>query len=286
MSMPFSRAFLLLMSTIAVCFGAVAAVAQGGKGAPSTSAMPFLAHRAVYDLKLGKTTGNSPPTEANGRIVYEFSGSACEGYATNFRQITEIQLEEGMSRVSDMRSTSFEEGDGSGFLYKTDSYVDGQLAESIDGKAKREADDALTVSLKTPQRTDMAFPPGALFPVAQLMKIIETAKQGGNTAEVKIFDGSDNGLKIFDTLSVIGRAPTSDADDPAVADAPVLKGLRRWPVSVSYFDPAKRDDQPNYVLGFDLYENGVSGALKIDYGSYVLTGKLTKFEILPQKACN
>ena len=132
----------------------------------------------------------------------------------------------------------------------------------------------------------MAFPPGALFPVAQLMKIIETAKQGGNTAEVKIFDGSDNGLKIFDTLSVIGRAPTSDADDPAVADAPVLKGLRRWPVSVSYFDPAKRDDQPNYVLGFDLYENGVSGALKIDYGSYVLTGKLTKFEILPQKACN
>jgi hypothetical protein len=268
--------------------GAGEATAQGaaGQGAKAAAPIPFLAHRAVYDLTLGKSSGSSAPSDARGRIVYEFSGSACEGYVTNFRQITEVQLEEGGSRVSDMRSTSFEEGDGSSFRYKTDSYMDGQLMESIDGKARKDAADELTVSLSSPRKADMAFPSGALFPTAQMMRIVDVAKGGGKTTEVKIFDGSDTGLKVFDTLSVIGHQSDGMADDPAVADAQALQGVRRWPVSVSYFDPAKRDGQPNYVLGFDLYENGVSGALKIDYGNYALIGKLTKFETLPQKACN
>jgi EipB-like len=39
------------------------------------------------------------------------------------------------------------------------------------------------------------------------------------------------------------------------------------------------------VLSFDLYENGVSGTLKLDYGSFVLTAKLTKLEWLPTHTC-
>ena len=281
-------ALCLVASLGALAGGAGGAAAQGaaGQGARAAPAIPFLAHRAVYDLTLGKSTGNAAPSDARGRIVYEFSGSPCEGYVTNFRQITEVQLDEGGSRVSDMRSTSYEEGDGSSFRYKTDSYMDGQLIETIDGKARKDAADELTVVLSSPKRADMAFPSGALFPTAQMMRIVDVAKEGGNTAEVKIFDGSDTGLKVFDTLSVIGHEAAGEANDPAVADAQALKGVRRWPVSVSYFDPAKRDGQPNYVLGFDLYENGVSGALKIDYGNYALVGKLTKFDTLPQKACN
>jgi hypothetical protein len=92
-------------------------------------------------------------------------------------------------------------------------------------------------------------------------------------------------MKLFDTLSVIGREASAPSTDPLAADAEGLKGVRRWPVTVSYFDGAKPDGEPNYVLGFDLYENGVSGALNINYGNYALTGRLSKFELLPQKAC-
>ena len=101
----------------------------------------------------------------------------------------------------------------------------------------------------------------------------------------KVYDGSDGGMKLFDTLSVIGREASAPSTDPLAADAEGLKGVRRWPVTVSYFDGAKPDGEPNYVLGFDLYENGVSGALNINYGNYALTGRLSKFELLPQKAC-
>ena len=53
----------------------------------------------------------------------------------------------------------------------------------------------------------------------------------------------------------------------------------------SYFEKSKADGEPNYTLSFDLYENGVSGALKINYGNYSLNGVMSKFEALPQKPC-
>ena len=92
-------------------------------------------------------------------------------------------------------------------------------------------------------------------------------------------------MKLFDTMSVIGREASAPSTDPLAASAEGLKGVRRWPVTISYFDGAKQDGEPNYILAFDLYENGVSGALKINYGSYSLDGKLSKFEVLPQNAC-
>jgi len=245
----------------------------------------FISHRAVYDLSLGKATGGVAPSAARGRIVYEFTGSPCEGYVTNFRQITEIQSDESGSRTSDMRSTTFEEGDGSGFRFKTDSYIDGKLAESVDGKASKNPHGGLSVALTKPAQVKSDFEPGPIFPTAQMMQVVEVARKGGKTDEVKVYDGSDGGMKLFDTLSVIGSEASGQSTDALTSNSEGLKGVRRWPVTVSYFDGAKKDGEPNYVLGFELYENGVSGALNINYGNYVLTGKMSKFELLPQKAC-
>jgi hypothetical protein len=54
---------------------------------------------------------------------------------------------------------------------------------------------------------------------------------------------------------------------------------------ISYFDEAATDSAPEYTLSFDLYENGVSGSLKLDYGSFALHARLRKLEILPTSAC-
>ncbi|MGE5779102.1 MAG: EipB family protein, partial [Hyphomicrobiales bacterium] len=60
-----------------------AAVALAGFGAPRATALTpgseLASHRAIYELKLAQTRGNSPPVSARGRILYDFSGSACEG---------------------------------------------------------------------------------------------------------------------------------------------------------------------------------------------------------------
>src|SRR6266511_2296861 len=67
-------------------------------------------HRAIYDLKLAEARGRRQLSAVQGRIVYDFSGSSCEGYALQFRQVTELDNGEGKVVVSDLRSATWEEG--------------------------------------------------------------------------------------------------------------------------------------------------------------------------------
>jgi hypothetical protein len=89
---------------------------------------------------------------------------------------------------------------------------------------------------------------------------------------------------------VIGKriAPEKKADD-AAASKDTLAGLARWPVTISYFDK-KTDDQPTeqtpiYAISFEMYENGISRALKLDYGDFVIDGTMSSLELKPAKAC-
>jgi len=63
----------------------------------------------------------------------------------------------------------------------------------------------------------------------------------------------------------------------------------RWPVTISYFEKNKQADSseqtPAYAIGFELYENGISRALTLDYNDFVVTGKLTSLEIKDKKPC-
>ena len=73
----------------------------GSAAAAETSPPALAPHRAVYDLSLLKAEGAKAPSEARGRITFDFSGSACDGYIQNVRQLTQLQPEEGEAQVSD-----------------------------------------------------------------------------------------------------------------------------------------------------------------------------------------
>ncbi|MBX9738622.1 MAG: cell envelope integrity EipB family protein [Beijerinckiaceae bacterium] len=247
--------------------------------------MPLAPHRAIYDLSLGKSTGTSAPTSARGRIAFDFTGSACDGFVTTFRQMTELQPSEGATRMSDMRSTTWEEGAGKSFRFKIETLVDGRSTETIDGSAQKAADDeAMSIDLKAPRPTRRDVEGSPLFPTDQVRKLIAAARDGKTTFQAKVFDGSATGQKVYDTLTVIAAPATTPPADEAIRDS-AMKDMRRWPVVVSYFEDGKPDGAPNYVLSFDLYENGVSGKLKLDYGDFVLEGPMTKLDLMPVKEC-
>jgi hypothetical protein len=101
--------------------------------------------------------------------------------------------------------------------------------------------------------------------------------------QARVYDGSDTGAKIYATMAVIGKEATKPSEDATNAEA--LKDVRRWPVVVSYFNEASKDTAPEYTLSYDLYENGVSGSLKLDYGTFALRAQLRRLEILPASVC-
>lgn len=255
-------------------------------GAPASAQpkgpVPMAAHHATYKLSLLKSKGSNAPASAAGVIDYVFSGSACDGYTTTFRQMTELQPAEGDARLNDLRSTTFEDGAGTQYTFKTVSKNDLETVNDVDGRAKKQADGKTMVEIK-PATEKSALGTDLLFPTEHLRKIIAVAEQGGRLLEASVYDGSDTGKKVFHTLTVIGQAIETPSPDAAGRDQ-ALKDMRRWPVSISYFEPGK-DEAPDYVLSFDLYENGISGALKLDYGDFVLAGELTDLSINAQTPC-
>src|SRR6201994_2867142 len=268
---------------------AVAAIACGP--AEATAAVPFLPHQALYELNLVKSRGGSPINSARGRILYNFTGSACEGYTSEFRQVSELDVGEGKVTLSDLRSTSWEDGAGKSYRFKIDSRMNDADSSAVDGVAERTGDH-VTVKLKQPEAKTFTLDGSTVFPTQQIQRIIEAARAGKSVLELTVYDGSDNGEKVYNTLSVIGQAIPGDkaiaTPDPSTT-SDVMKSLTRWPVTVSYYDhdakATEGEQTPVYSMSFELYENGVSRALVLDYNDFVVAGAMGKFDVRDSKPC-
>ena len=116
-----SRSVRSLMLTIAAAAAGSGIAGVGANAATSGPASsPFLAHQALYELSLVKSRGSASINSARGRILYNFTGSACEGYTSEFRQVSELDSGEDKVTLSDLRSTSWEDGAGKSYRFKID----------------------------------------------------------------------------------------------------------------------------------------------------------------------
>ena len=269
---------------------AIAAVACGPAKAAATAA--FLPHQALYELSLLKSRGSSPVNSARGRILYNFSGNACEGYTSEFRQVSELDVGEGKVTLSDLRSSSWEDGAGKTYRFQIETRMNDADSNPVDGIAERTGDH-ITVKLKKPETKTFTLDGSTVFPTEQIQRIIAAAREGKSVLELTVYDGSDNGEKVYNTLSVIGQPIPGDkaiaSPDPSTTNEQ-MRSLTRWPVTVSYYDhDAKSKDgeqTPVYAMSFELFENGVSRALVLDYNDFVISGALGKFDVKDAKPCN
>jgi hypothetical protein len=291
-----ARSFRILPSTAKSLLRifAITALAMTGLAAGEADAAAggaFLPHQALYELSLLKSRGSNSISSARGRILYSFSGSACEGYTSEFRQVSEMDSGEGKVSLSDLRSTSWEDGAGKTYRFKIDSRLNDTESTPVDGIAERTGDH-ITVKLKQPQVKAFTIDGATVFPTEQIQRIIAAAKEGKPVLELSVYDGSDNGEKVFNTLSVIGRPIPGDrtiaSPDPST-QSDVMKSMTRWPVTVSYYDHDARtadgEQTPVYAMSFELFENGVSRALVLDYNDFVISGALGKFDVKDSKPC-
>jgi hypothetical protein len=261
------------------------------RSSPATAQpIVFAPHRAIYDLKLAQTRGKRSIQTVRGRILYDFTGSPCDGYALQFRQVSELDSGEGKVTLSDLRATTWEDGDAKGFRFNSQNFVNEKPAESVDGRAER-GKDGVVVKLGKPRTKTFDLEAAIAFPTEHMRRIVEAARQGKTILELPVYDGSENGEKVYSTLTVIGHeiAPNEKKPTDAAAAQPALAAMRRWPVTVSYFDRAvsatSGEQTPVYAIGFELYENGISRALTLDYGDFVVAGEMSQLEIKTTAAC-
>jgi hypothetical protein len=256
---------------------------------PADAAAVLAPHLAIYDLKLVKSAGKRPVEAVRGRIKYDFTGSPCEGYALSFRQVSEIDSGEGKVALSDLRAATWEAGDAKSFRFSSENQINEQTVDTVDGNAGRDSS-GVSVKLMKPTPKNFNLDVKIAFPTEHVRRVIEAAEAGKTLLELSVFDGSESGDKVFSTLAVIGNVimPGEKLPDDAAAGNAALAGLRRWPVTISYFDqdnPKNGEQTPAYAIGFELYENGISRALSLDYGDFVVSGTMSKLELKDAAAC-
>jgi hypothetical protein len=271
----------VLAAATVLAFGALPIPAQ-------TQTINLVPHRAIYELSLGKVRGKASVQNARGRILYDFTGSACEGYTLDFRQVAELDNGEGKISLSDLRSNTWEDGAGKIYRFTSQNSLNQKLLDSVDGKAER-GTGGVAVTLTKPEPRKVDLDAAIVFPTEHVRRIIEAARAGQTILEFPIYDGSETGEKVYNSLTVIGReiGPGERDLGDAASGNDVLSKLRRWPVTVSYFERGKPagEQMPVYAISFDLYENGVSRTLVLDYNDFSISGVLKNIELKDSKPC-
>ena len=269
-------------------FGIGLAIAPANVFAP-IGAAKLAPHRAVYEMSLDDTRPAAGISSVQGRMVFDFAGSGCDGYTMNMRMVTRVQAQTGRSSISDLRSSTWEHGAGKLYRFNNSHYLGRSLEESTSGDARRsDGDGHVDVRISVPQEKIVKVEGPVLFPTQHSMAILAAARMGNKLLQARVFDGSSKGDKVYSTTTFIGKRLAPGVKRPAkrVANDKMLDELDSWRVSISYFDSAdKIEELPAYQLSFRLYNNGISRELQIDYGDFVIKGELSSLEIGPLPDC-
>lgn len=281
------------------CIGAVApvlclvsGVAVSGSSALAASDPVVLApHRAVYDIVLDQARAAGSVTDLTGRMVYELTGNACDGYTQNMRFVTRTSGQDGAQKLNDLRSSSFEDGAFQTLKFSSSQYADEQMSEQTGGEAARNGEGGkVKVEVAKPTKKSLVLDAATLFPIQHSIQILEAARAGKTLFTSDLYDGSEKGEKVYATTAVIGNtaAPGHNAKLPKIANTEKLDKLKAWPVSLSYFEKGKdkTDATPAYEMAFLFFENGVSRRLFIDYGEFAVRGTLKEITFLDALPCD
>ncbi len=281
-------------------FSAVCALGAFALSTPAVALSPavenksitLVPHLAVYDLKVHKIRKKANISGAYGRMVVEVNGSKCEGHIVNMRFILSVLNDKGRSNVTDVYSSTWEDGNAKSYRFNTTHYNNQRLTKTTIGQATREdKGEGISVKIKKPKAGEASFQGKTYLPTEHTKLIIEAARKGVKTVSAPVYDGSENGNTIYETTSFIGNPVTNDefVSKSKIKNLAPLKGIKSWPVSVSFFDnknTAKQDRTPDYEISFRLYENGVSRSLLLDYGDFSLNGNLKEIKFLPETKCH
>ncbi|MEQ1577497.1 MAG: cell envelope integrity EipB family protein [Hyphomicrobium sp.] len=285
------------LAGLALAAGCVALTAPA-RAEMSAPTVGFAAHRAIYELSIdtSSTSPGSGVSSIGGRIVYELTGSACDGFTQNMRFVTVTSNSDGGNQTTDLRTSSWEQVPATKLRFSSSTYQNDEIAEQARGTALRATpQDAPSVDLAKPEKKSFAISAPVYFPMQHSAALIQSARDGKTHFLADLYDGSENGSKIYTTSALIGHrlAPGTGAIKALAGQkaGSALDAVPSWPVSISYFAQVTdaqvkhKDEVPLYEMSYRFHENGVTSDLRLDYGEYALKGELKELVFLEPSTC-
>ena len=122
----------------------------------------------------------------------------------------------------------------------------GRGGEEARRRCRAPGDDGFAVRLKQPKPERFTFGDDPLFPSDHMKRLIAAARAGETTFSIKVFDGSDDGHKVYDTLAVIGRRIEPGAEEAIEAPLRIaaMQKLAALAGDAQLFHPRARRADP------------------------------------------
>ena len=189
--------------------GLISLAAPGQALAPSET-LKLAPHRAVYDMTLDNTGSGASLSGIRGRMVFDFAGSSCEGYTLNMRMVTQVTDRAGRSTMTDLRSSTWEDGHGGQFRFNSRRFLNQKLNETTRGNAAQAASGSgLEVKINAPKTSKLNLSGKFLFPTQHSLAILAAAENGRTMVQANVYDGSEKGKRAYATTAFIGKATGS-----------------------------------------------------------------------------
>lgn len=269
-----------------ICSAILATGFSVASAAPAVAPPPAepSAHRALYTMTLDHANSTSSVDGATGTLYYEW-GDACDGWTVQQRYKLVIHYQRDPAVELTSNYLTWESKDGTSFRFNDRETRNGNLDQDIRGSAKLSAKDHSGVAIfEKPKQQRFALAAGTLFPTAHTFALIEAGLAGKNYLAANVFDGSvvDGASQVS---AVIGKTRHDNAAALGGGVKSPLLSRRNWPIWLAFFSNATKEVTPDYALGMDMLENGVSSEMSIDYGDYVIKAQLKSIEALPKPGC-
>jgi hypothetical protein len=254
---------------------ALLAIVSAGLTARAASATELAAHRALYTLTLGTTKGGDVAA-ATGRMAYEVI-DACDGWAVRQRLEMTITNRDGQDIQMQSDYTTWESKDGLKLRFRMKQTTDTAVTSEVAGDATLDAPGGPgIVHYTVPDASTKTLPAGTLFPMAHTAAILAAAEAGKKALFIPLFDGTTADGAQDSSVAVVRWNP------PAATKWADLSKLANGRVHVAFFDRTAGTQQPDYEVSMRYWENGVADELAMDFGDFVMNGKLAEY--VPQKS--
>jgi hypothetical protein len=260
---------------VALCL--LAALPLGAAHAQSAN---LAAHQAAYALSLDTSKADGDVNAVNGEMAYEVT-DACDGWAV--RQRLHMKVSNRTGGDVDMLSDylTWESKDGTQLRFHMKQMTNADVTEQVEGDAVLKPDGTGGVIHYTqPETKTVDLPPGTLFPMAHTAAIIASAEAGKKIITLPLFDGT--GADGAQSTSIVVSAWNKEG---SAAPYPQLADLPSGRVRVAFFPRNKDAITPDYEVGMRYWQNGVADGLNMNFGDFVVNGKLATFHMPPVPHC-
>ena len=272
------------MTARPACLVALVLLLSTAAAAPAL-AVDISPHRALYSLSLATTKSGSGVVGASGAMVYEW-GETCDGWTVQQRFRLRLEYAEQDNMEVSSTLVTWEAKNGLRYRFNERRLRNGELDEEIKGEAKLDGPDkGGSAEFTKPEAATLPLVPGALFPTAHTVLLIQRAQAGDTFVGRHVFDGAT--VETAGTITaVIGPRlePGPSGKGEKLPKSPLLQ-RPSWRMRLAFFPADSKQEQPDYELGMRLLDNGVSQDMTLDYGDYVIRAKLDDIEALPKPSC-